>query len=133
MTSEAERLRRSRYKRGAKGKAANARYRRSAKGKAAAKRYWLSEKGKAVVKRYQRSSAGKAANASALGASKGRLMPRGPDVRSTGPDGPIGDPDVQRLVLEAMEPGKKQPHDEKGRFTRSDNVTTAGATPRSTP
>jgi hypothetical protein len=53
MTSEAARLRKARYRRSAKGKAAASRYKRSAKGKAAQARYGLSEKGKAAAKRYR--------------------------------------------------------------------------------
>jgi hypothetical protein len=53
VTSESERLRKARYRRSAKGKAAavaaQARYERSAKGKAANARYWRSEKGKATA------------------------------------------------------------------------------------
>jgi hypothetical protein len=48
MTSEAVRLRKARYRRSAKGKAAAGRYKRSAKGKAANARYRQSEKGKAA-------------------------------------------------------------------------------------
>jgi hypothetical protein len=48
VTSEATRLRRARYMRSAKGKAAASRYRRSAKGKAANARYRRSEKGRAT-------------------------------------------------------------------------------------
>jgi hypothetical protein len=52
VTSEAERLRKARYRRSAKGKvaakAAAIRYKRSAKGKAANARYKQSEKGKAA-------------------------------------------------------------------------------------
>jgi hypothetical protein len=52
VTSEADRLRKARYRRSAKGKAAanaaTSRYRRSAKGKAANARYKQSEKGKAA-------------------------------------------------------------------------------------
>ena len=72
VTSETARLRKARYKRSAKGKAAASRYKRSAKGKAAQVRYELSEKGKAATKRYRSSSAGKAANAKARARRKER-------------------------------------------------------------
>ena len=52
------RLRKARYRRSAKGRAAKARYKRSAKGKVA-------EKAKAVAARYRRSAKGKAAQARA--------------------------------------------------------------------
>jgi len=56
VTSEAARLRKARYRRSAKGKAAAkaaaGRYKRSAKGKAANARYRQSEKGKAAAMRY---------------------------------------------------------------------------------
>ena len=51
VTSEAARLRKARYRRSAKGKAAASRYKRSAKGKAVQARYGRSEKGKAAEKR----------------------------------------------------------------------------------
>jgi hypothetical protein len=76
VTSEAARLRKARYRRSAKGKAAAkaaaSRYKRSAKGKAANARYRRSEKGKAVAMRYRHSSAGKAANAKARARGKER-------------------------------------------------------------
>jgi len=50
VTSEAARLRKARYRRSAKGKAAASRYKRSAKGKAVQARYGRSEKGKAAEK-----------------------------------------------------------------------------------
>ena len=78
VTSEATRLRKARYRRSAKGKAAASRYRHSAKGKAAQARYGLSEKGKATTARYGRSEKGKAANAKACAryrrSEKGRAV-----------------------------------------------------------
>jgi hypothetical protein len=59
------RLRKARYRRSAKGQAADARYKHSAKGKAASARYKQSEKGKAAAKLYRQSNAGKAAQAKA--------------------------------------------------------------------
>jgi hypothetical protein len=53
------RLRKARYRRSAKGQAADAR------GKAASERYKRSEKGKAAAKRYRQSNTGKAAQAKA--------------------------------------------------------------------
>ena len=61
--TEASLLRNARYRRSAKGRAAELRYKRSAKGKVANARYRQSEKGKAAAARYRRSAAGKAADA----------------------------------------------------------------------
>ena len=70
VTSEAERLRKARYRRSAKGKvaakAAAIRYKRSAKGKAANARYKRSEKGKAAAKRYRVRCKERSADASRL-------------------------------------------------------------------